>query len=139
MGDGKLIQLKFTLSIGTLQWGTAPVDRQLINSKGCISEKIACQIMHGLCLMNVTFFDIDEGCGGGTSEKRLGRCGADAFANSDMDALFMTKFLPAPWRGLTHKSFESALRASLKRLGISCCPMYLLHSPFHWRSIEFSK
>ena len=90
----------------------------------------------------VTLFDTAEGYGGGTSEKRLGRCGADVCSNNpEMEALYMTKFLPAPWRGLTHKSFESALRVSLKRLGISYYPVYLLHSPVHLfglrRSIEF--
>jgi len=49
----------------------------------------------------------------------------------------MKKFLPAPWRW-NHAHFESALRASNERLGISSCPIYLLHSPMHiCRDVEY--
>jgi len=79
-----------------------------------------------------------QGYGGGTSEKRLGRSASAVFAgHPELEPLYMTKFLPAPWRGLTHACFERALRASLRRLGASRCPIYLLHSPVHWRPIEF--
>ncbi|KNC69876.1 hypothetical protein SARC_17603, partial [Sphaeroforma arctica JP610] len=52
------------------------------------------------------------------------------------DVLLMTKFLPTWWR-YSHSCFESALRESLKRMGVGCCPIYLLHSPVHWRPIEY--
>jgi len=53
------------------------------------------------------------------------------------DAIIMTKFLPVPWR-FTHASFERALRASNKRLGIDKTHIYLLHSPCHLcRDVEF--
>ena len=54
IGDGKLIQLHVPLSIGTLQWGTTPVDNRIINSKGCITETTTRQIMHELCLGKVS-------------------------------------------------------------------------------------
>jgi len=37
----------------------------------------------------------------------------------------------------SHACFEGALRASNKRLGVDCCPIYLLHTPVHWRPLEF--
>lgn len=73
----------------------------------------------------------------GTSEKRLARSVTSSNTKLTADEpLLMTKFLPAPWR-YSHACFEKALRASLVRLNIDCCPIYLLHSPVHWRPIEF--
>jgi aryl-alcohol dehydrogenase-like predicted oxidoreductase len=97
----------------------------------------------------VTLFDSAEGYGGGTSEARLGRLAPLAHANratksttkegeeaQQQQPLLMTKFLPTPWR-FTKGHFEAALRASLARLRIDSCPIYLLHTPVHWRPIEF--
>ena len=72
--------------------------------------------------------------GGGTSELRLGRLtsstlNTDSTADDDTGSpILMTKFLPTPWR-FTKGHFEAALRASLARLKIDCCPVYLLHTP----------
>ena len=58
-------------------------------------------------------------------------------ATARSDVLLMTKFLPAPWR-YKHSHFEKALRDSNKRMRISKCPIYLLHSPMHLcRNVEY--
>ncbi len=136
---GADLTLELPLAVGTLQWGTTWVDNALINSKGCISEAEAEKICAEFRTCGVCLFDTAEGYGGGTSEKRLGRCVAASDAGSDGKlprALLMTKFLPVPWR-IGHREFERALRCSNQRMGIDCCPIYLLHSPVHWRSIEY--
>lgn len=130
--EGK-ITLKVPLAIGTLQWGTTWVDHNLVNSKGVIAEPVAQEIVDILTSScgQVTLFDTAEGYGGGTSEKRCGRLLQDK-----PDIVFMTKFLPAPWR-LFHSDFEHAVRDSCRRLQVSCIPVYLLHSPVHSRPIEY--
>ena len=122
---GAGLELSLPLAVGTLQWGTTWVDQRLINSKGVISENEAKAIVNDFRAAGVSLFDTAEGYGGGTSEKRLGRCVTEDGSNNSLPkVLLMTKFLPVPWR-LTHQSFESALRKSNLRMGIDCCPMYL--------------
>mmetsp|Transcript_20035 Transcript_20035/g.49700 ORF Transcript_20035/g.49700 Transcript_20035/m.49700 type:complete len:169 (+) Transcript_20035:80-586(+) len=123
------IELKVPLVIGTLQWGTTVIDDKFINSKGVITEKAAQQIVEEFSSAGVTLYDTAEGYGGGTSEKRVGRL-------LGKNAIFMTKFLPAPWR-LFHSDLEWAVRQSCKRLQVQQIPIYLLHSPVHWREIEY--
>ena len=147
LGAGLVLDLP--LSVGTLQWGTTPIDQKLINSKGCISETECKAIFSEFCSSGVTLWDTAEGYGGGTSEKRLGRCMEEYYSGKENSALIqegeetegsfivcMTKFLPAPWR-YSHGCFERALRDSNKRMNIKCCPIYLIHSPVHWRPLEF--
>lgn len=145
------------LALGMLQWGTTPIDHCMINgSRGVLTEDEAQEIYQTFRSRGVVLFDTAEGYGGGTSEKRLGRlwreelkskstlptqgkdeCTATSAADSDRNVVLMTKFLPVPWRW-THKHFELALRASNDRMGISECPIYLLHSPMHLtREIEY--
>jgi pyridoxine 4-dehydrogenase len=132
------------LALGTLQWGTTPIDNFVINGKrGVISEIEAHEIYSAFRSKGVVLFDTAEGYGGGTSEKRLGRLREKEHSSStdplsDMNAtIFMSKFLPSPWR-FTHGHFENALRASNERMGITKAPIYFLHSPMHlFRSIEF--
>lgn len=122
--------LKVPLAVGTLQWGTTPVDDSIINANGVISETEASKIVAEFSHVGVTLWDTAEGYGGGTSEQRLGRL------LQAQQAIIMTKFLPVPWR-YSHACFERAVRASCKRLQLQQIPIYLLHSPIHWRSIEF--
>ena len=135
---GAGLTLSVPLSIGTLQWGTTIIDQYLVNPNGCIQESTAAQIMEELSIHNVSLYDTAEGYGGGTSEKRLGRIAASVYSkkSSSNQPILMTKFLPTFWR-YSHACFERALRASNRRLGIDCCPIYLLHSPVHWRPIEY--
>lgn len=142
------------LALGMLQWGTTPIDHYVINgSRGTLTETEAQEIYRIFRSRGVVLFDTAEGYGGGTSEMRFGRLsqteskstkqkpptnareGADAAENQHI--IPMTKFLPAPWR-FTHKHFELALRASNKRMRVSECPIYFLHSPMHiCREIEY--
>lgn len=124
------IVLKVPLAVGTLQWGTTPVDQFIINPKGVISESEAQAIVAHLTKAGVTLWDTAEGYGGGTSEKRLGRL----IQRDSM--VVMTKFLPVPWR-YSHACFERAVRASCHRLHVTTILIYLLHSPVHWRPIEY--
>jgi len=136
---GAGLTLELPLAIGTLQWGTTWVDDFIINSKGCISEAEAKAIVSQFRQEGVSLFDTAEGYGGGTSERRLGRCieaSGDGSGGHFPQPLLMTKFLPVPWRFM-HASFENALRESNRRMNIDCCPIYLLHSPVHWRPIEY--
>jgi len=124
------IELNVSLAIGTLQWGTTWVDDHIINSKGVLQEETCQEIIDIVSQNGITLFDTAEGYGGGTSEKRLGRL------LDPTKSILMTKFLPVPWRGF-HRDLEWAVRHSCKRLKVDCIPIYLLHSPVHWRPIEF--
>jgi aryl-alcohol dehydrogenase-like predicted oxidoreductase len=111
--------------------GTTPVDKSIINPHGVISESEAQQIIQEATKAGVTVWDTAEGYGGGTSEKRLER-----LLPPDASTAIMTKFLPVPWR-YSHACFEQAVRESCKRLNVKTIPIYLLHSPVHWRPVEF--
>lgn len=124
-------ELSVPLAIGCLQWGTTIVDDTIINRTGVLDEDVCEKIVQTVTTgAGLTLFDTAEGYGGGTSEKRLGRL-LDPTRH-----VYMTKFLPAPWRGW-HADFEKAARASCHRLGINRIHVYLLHSPVHWRPIEY--
>lgn len=131
MTSQDILGLKVPLAVGTLQWGTTPVDQKMINSKGCISEGEAAMIFRDFTNVGVTLWDTAEGYGGGTSEKRLGR-----LKDSD-NTILMTKFLPVPWRGFFPGDMERAVRASCRRMQAPKIHIYLLHSPVHWRSLEY--
>mmetsp|Transcript_63780 Transcript_63780/g.152087 ORF Transcript_63780/g.152087 Transcript_63780/m.152087 type:complete len:347 (+) Transcript_63780:74-1114(+) len=128
---GAGLTLSLPLSVGTLQWGTTAIDNSVINAKGCITDATAHQIAQAFSDAGVTLWDTAEGYGGGTSEQRLGRTAANSNG-----VIIMTKFLPTFWRW-RHADFERALRRSLRNLGTSSCHIYLLHSPVHWKPIEF--
>ena len=148
--SSSLTSLSVPLAIGTLQWGTTWIDDKIINRTGVLSEATCQQIVDIVGDAGVTLFDTAEGYGGGTSEKRLGRLLSSSSSSSSTKEeednnsalrqqrsyVYMTKFLPAPWRAF-HGDFETAARASCRRLGISKIDVYLLHSPVHWRSIEY--
>lgn len=108
------------------------MDDKIINSKGCLTEETVQEIIDVLDKADVTLYDTAEGYGGGTSEKRVGR-----LLSRNKNVIFMTKFLPAPWRCF-QSNLERAVRASCRRLQTNCIPIYLLHSPVHWlRPIEY--
>lgn len=135
-----LLGLQVPLAVGTLQWGTTPVDQYMINSKGCITENEAAQIVQDFSEAGVTLWDTAEGYGGGTSEARLGRLFSSSTTPTTTKTktpILMTKFLPTPWRGFFPGDMERAIRASCKRLQTSKIDIYLLHSPVHWRSLEY--
>ena len=125
------------LALGMLQWGTTAIDDKIINGqRGMLTDAEADGIYQAFRSRGVVLFDTAEGYGGGTSERRLGKL-LQQEGEGGAEVIIMTKFLPVPWR-FTHSHFERALRASNRRLGISKCPIYLLHSPMHlWRDIEY--
>ncbi|CAB9504954.1 Uncharacterized oxidoreductase At1g06690, chloroplastic [Seminavis robusta] len=127
----QILNLQVPLAVGTLQWGTTPIDQSIINSKGCITESEVALIVRDFTRAGVTLWDTAEGYGGGTSEQRLGRL-ADR-----KTTILMTKFLPVPWRGFFPGDLERAVRASCRRLQTDKIHVYLLHSPVHWRSLEY--
>jgi len=112
------------------QWGTTWVDHKLVNRKGVLEESVCKEVVDVFTDKDVTLFDTAEGYGGGTSERRCGRL------LDPSKHILMTKFLPAPWR-LFHSDLEWAVRESCRRMGVNCIPVYLLHSPVHWRPIEY--
>jgi pyridoxine 4-dehydrogenase len=128
----EILHLQVPLAVGTLQWGTTPIDDYLINGKGCITESDAALIVREFTNAGVTLWDTAEGYGGGTSEQRLGR-----LSDAKNTTVIMTKLLPVPWRGFWPNDMERAVRASCHRLGIPKIPIYLLHSPVHWRSLDY--
>jgi len=129
--------LKVPFAIGTLQWGTTWIDDKIVNRTGCIPEEECEFIVDAITEAGVTLIDTAEGYGGGTSEKRLGRLFHDTTKEGTrQDVVFMTKFIPVFWRAF-HSDFEWAVRHSCKRLQVDCIPIYLLHSPIHWRPIEY--
>jgi aryl-alcohol dehydrogenase-like predicted oxidoreductase len=128
--------LKVPLAIGTLQWGTTWIDDKIVNRTGCITEEMCESIVDAITEAGVTLIDTAEGYGGGTSEKRLGRLFHNTTTmEARKNVVFMTKFIPVPWRGF-HSNFEWAVRHSCERLKVDSIPIYLLHSPVHWRPIE---
>ncbi len=78
----------------------------------------------------IRFFDTAEAYG--LSETNLGR-----FLKSVNEKVIVaTKFVPYPWR-LSKKSVESAVKTSLRKLGMSKIDLYQLHFPFPPLPLEF--
>jgi aryl-alcohol dehydrogenase-like predicted oxidoreductase len=80
----------------------------------------------------VRLFDTAELYGRGRSEELLGRF----ISKSGAQVQVASKFFPYPWR-LTKGQFTTALRSSLKRLGLERLELYQLHWPFPPRTLEF--
>jgi aryl-alcohol dehydrogenase-like predicted oxidoreductase len=134
--------LSVPLAVGTLQWGTTWIDDKIINARGGVLPEDVCRdVVHVFRQAGVTLWDTAEGYGGGTSEKRCGRLLHAPITNgnstTDNDAvtsgvppqeqvLFMTKFLPVPWRW-RHADFEWAVRQSCHRLQVTCIDIYRLN------------
>ncbi|NNM53735.1 MAG: hypothetical protein HKM05_03320 [Spirochaetales bacterium] len=117
---------KVSLGLGTMHWGTTPLDK-VIAGKIITDEEISL-IQNRAASAGVTFIDTAEGYGGGSSERRLGRL---RFSQSGF--LIATKFIPTYWRW-TPQAVVRAIRASNRRLGIESCDLGFVHSPIHPRS-----
>jgi aryl-alcohol dehydrogenase-like predicted oxidoreductase len=72
----------------------------------------------------VNFIDTAEVYNFGGSERTVGL----SIQKSRPDVVLATKFFPYPWR-LSKSSLTTALRRSLKRLGIPQVDLYILHFP----------
>jgi aryl-alcohol dehydrogenase-like predicted oxidoreductase len=79
----------------------------------------------------INFFDTAEVYGWGKSERLLG----EFLDHSPDRVVTATKFAPFPWR-VTRGSLMSALKASLKRLGLKSVDLYQIHWPLQIMSIE---
>jgi aryl-alcohol dehydrogenase-like predicted oxidoreductase len=126
-----LQSLQVPLGIGTMMWGNSPLDPYI--SGYVLPDETLRAIVGAAAAGGVTFFDSAEGYGGGTSEAQLAH--AVRLANGTGQLMLATKFLPTLWRW-TEESFIHALECSNERLGISCCPVYFIHSPIHPLPLE---
>jgi aryl-alcohol dehydrogenase-like predicted oxidoreductase len=79
----------------------------------------------------VNFIDTAESYGRGRSEQLLG----EFLRSTGETAIVATKFMPYPWR-LSKGQLLSALKGSLRRLGLSRVDLYQIHWPFPPVSIE---
>lgn len=80
----------------------------------------------------IRFFDTAEMYGFGQSERLLGQFRRD----SQQNVLVATKFMPLPWRW-RRSQLVSALRGSLRRLGMTSVDLYQIHWPSPPRPVEF--
>lgn len=83
----------------------------------------------------VTLLDTAEAYGRGESERIIGRLlkGDEAHRSQ---VVLATKFLPMPQKWRLTSELLSALRASLKRLGVPWVHLYQIHGPISLRSHE---
>ncbi|MGH9016413.1 MAG: aldo/keto reductase [Acidimicrobiales bacterium] len=81
----------------------------------------------------VTFFDTAEVYGGGESERIIGRLRAQDQVRAE-SVVLATKFMPSPWKVNVRRALVSALRASLRRLGVPSVDLYQIHGPISLRS-----
>lgn len=73
----------------------------------------------------INFFDTAEAYGRGRSEQLLG----EFIQESERPVIVATKFMPYPWR-LWKSRLLTALRGSLRRLGLERVDLYQIHWPF---------
>ncbi|MEX0761828.1 MAG: aldo/keto reductase [Dehalococcoidia bacterium] len=112
---------------GTWQWG----DRFYWGFGRSFSEQDVREAYRACIESGVTFFDTAEVYALGGSERLLGRFTGEEGG----PAVVATKFLPYPWR-LSGRSLRSALRKSLRRLGMERVDLYQVHQPWRPRPVE---
>ncbi len=108
------------IGTGTWQWG----DRLTWGFGGGYGEAEVRDAFQASLDAGIVFYDTAELYGWGTSERLLGQF----IRESGAHVLVATKFLPFPWR-LMKGQLISALRGSLKRLGMSRVDLYQIHWP----------
>jgi aryl-alcohol dehydrogenase-like predicted oxidoreductase len=115
------------LGLGAWAWG----DRLIWQYGRAYNEKDLRQAFQTSISEGIRFFDTAEVYGGGRSERFLGQF----IKEFDEPVLVATKFSPLPWR-LTRNSIPSALRESLKRLGLEKVDLYQIHWPSPLLSVD---
>jgi aryl-alcohol dehydrogenase-like predicted oxidoreductase len=115
------------LGVGTWQWG----DRRLWGYGGDYGEADVRAAWEAGLAAGIRLFDTAEIYGRGRAETLLGRF----LRATDQRVLVVTKFMPRPWR-LSKRSLAGALRRSLRRLGLLCVDLYLVHFPDPFISVE---
>lgn len=115
------------LGIGAWSWGDKTFWQFGTGyNAGDVDQAIQTSLDHG-----INFFDTAEVYGFGASEKLLG-----AYVRAKKPSLIIaTKFFPYPWRW-SKSSLLSALRGSLKRLGVPYVDLYQVHQPLPPVSVE---
>eukprot|EP00759_Apiculatamorpha_spiralis_P028916 PhF_6_TR31387/c0_g1_i3/m.45971 len=126
------LTLSVPLGIGTMMWGGLAMDRKV--NGYIIDDDTLTSIITSAIKKGITFIDTAEGYGGGSSEERIRDVLAPTTTQSS-SLILATKFLPTLWRW-TEASFLRALRGSNRRLGITCCDVYFIHSPVHPLHLE---
>lgn len=115
------------IGIGTWAWGD-----NLFWSYGKDYGEAELQAAYDASLAaGLTFIDTAEIYGMGRSESLVGKFGA---ANAG-ETYIATKFFPYPWRVL-RSSLASAIRGSLRRLGVPAIDLYKVHWPIPPRSLS---
>jgi aryl-alcohol dehydrogenase-like predicted oxidoreductase len=109
------------LGMGIMQWGDIKFPLQ----SNQLGNDIVLKMFQDALDRGITFFDTAEMYGSGKSELHLHRCLEVAPAN----IVIATKFMPFPWR-LSRGELKSALKNSLKRLGVDHVDLYQMHWPF---------
>jgi len=119
---GKSGLMVSSVGIGAWSWG----DRSLYwDAQGAGFGKEGAAEAFQACLeLGATFIDTAEVYGFELSEKYLGEFMRDA----DTRPVIATKFAPLPWRQ-TPESLVDACKASLGRLGLDSCGLYMQHWP----------
>jgi aryl-alcohol dehydrogenase-like predicted oxidoreductase len=115
------------LGLGAWSWG----DRAIWQYGRAYSLAECRQAFQSSLAEGITFIDTAEVYGGGQSERLLGQF----IHETEQPVLVATKFFPMPWR-LGSKSFVSALKASLSRLGVESVDLYQVHWPTPLLSVE---
>jgi aryl-alcohol dehydrogenase-like predicted oxidoreductase len=108
------------IGLGTMQWGDIKINDQ---SDSNVDKDIR-EVFQATLDAGINFFDTAEIYGNGRSETHIGKY-LEEISNNVVVA---TKFMPFPWR-LTKGELRSALRKSLKRLGLSHVDLYQIHWP----------
>jgi aryl-alcohol dehydrogenase-like predicted oxidoreductase len=108
------------LGLGAWQWG----DRVMWGYGGSYNDKDIRETFDVSLSQGIRFIDTAEIYGSGRSERLLGRF----LKETEQPILIATKFFPWPWR-LTKKSFPSALKGSLNRIGVETVDLYQIHWP----------
>ncbi|MEP7292836.1 MAG: aldo/keto reductase [Chloroflexota bacterium] len=118
--NNHLLPASIEIGTGTWQWG----DRIMWGFGGSYGDDDVRQAFKASLDAGITFYDTAELYGFGTSEKLLGRF----IRETNASVLVATKFLPYPWR-VFKGQLMSALRGSLRRLGLPSVDLYQIHFP----------
>ncbi len=108
------------MGTGVWQWG----DRMMWGFGRLYGAREVEETFHASLAAGIDYFDTAEIYGNGQSEKFLGAL----LRSTDRKIVVATKFIPYPWR-LTRGTLHSALRQSLKRLGLKSVALYQIHQP----------
>jgi len=108
------------MGLGAWQWG----DRIQWGYGHGYGEREVHAAFQSALQKGIHFVDTAEAYGNGLSERLLGKY----LKESEHPVLVATKYFPWPWR-LSARSIPSALKGSLRRLGLERVDLYQIHWP----------